>query len=127
MELADKIMVVTGAAGNLGSSCAREAARSHYQVLSRKRQDIKVSDPGARDMFDDRVYKRGALAVHAIHRLLGDAFFPTLSFYLTQHQHSVVEPSDLLSAFREAAPDAALFDATVAAWLDETALPKFPD
>ena len=52
---------------------AREAARSHYQVLTRKRQDIKVSDPGARDMFDDRVYKRGALAVHAIHRLLADA------------------------------------------------------
>ncbi|WP_284783182.1 M1 family metallopeptidase [Corynebacterium rhinophilum] len=110
-----------------GASSAREAARSHYQVLMRKRQDIKVSDPGARDMFDDRVYKRGALAVHAIHRLLGDAFFPTLTSYLTQHQHSVVQPSDLLSSFRGAAPDAALFDATVAAWLDETALPKFPD
>ena len=106
---------------------AHNSARSHYQVLARKRQDLLLSDPGTRDMFDDRVYKRGALAVHAIHRLLGDAFFPTLTSYLTQHQHSVVEPADLLSSFREAAPDAALFNATVAAWLDETALPKFPD
>ncbi|MBK4142130.1 M1 family peptidase [Corynebacterium macginleyi] len=110
-----------------GAVSARRAARSHYHVLTRKRQDIQISDPGARDMFDDRVYKRGALAVHAIHRLLGDAFFPTLSSYLTQHQHSVVQSGDLLSAFRSAAPDAALFDTTVTAWLDETALPKFPD
>ncbi|RMB69703.1 M1 family metallopeptidase [Corynebacterium macginleyi] len=110
-----------------GAVSARRAARSHYHVLTRKRQDIQISDPGARDMFDDRVYKRGALAVHAIHRLLGDAFFPTLSSYLTQHQHSVVQSGDLLSAFRKAAPDAALFDTTVTAWLDETALPQFPD
>lgn len=110
-----------------GAVSARRAARSHYHVLTRKRQDIQISDPGARDMFDDRVYKRGALAVHAIHRLLGDAFFPTLSSYLTQHQHSVVQSGDLLSAFRSAVPDAALFDTTVTAWLDETALPKFPD
>ncbi|MBK4150258.1 M1 family metallopeptidase [Corynebacterium macginleyi] len=110
-----------------GAVSARRAARSHYHVLTCKRQDIQISDPGARDMFDDRVYKRGALAVHAIHRLLGDAFFPTLSSYLTQHQHSVVQSGDLLSAFRSAAPDAALFDTTVTAWLDETALPKFPD
>ncbi|MBW4953821.1 hypothetical protein KZW03_30430, partial [Klebsiella pneumoniae] len=76
-----------------GETTAREAARSHYNVLGRKAQNLTVSDPGARDMFDDRVYKRGALTVHAIHRLLGDAFFSTLRSYLTEHQHSVVEPS----------------------------------
>ena len=109
-----------------GETTAREAARSHYNVLGRKAQNLTVSDPGARDMFDDRVYKRGALTVHAIHRLLGDAFFTTLRSYLTEHQHSVVEPSMLLDDFRAAAPDAALFDATVDAWLNHTALPSFP-
>ena len=109
-----------------GETTAREAARSHYNVLGRKAQNLTVSDPGARDMFDDRVYKRGALTVHAIHRLLGDAFFTTLRSYLTEHQHSVVEPSMLLDSFRAAAPDAALFDATVDTWLNQKALPPFP-
>ena len=110
-----------------GETTAREAARSHYNVLGRKAQNLTVSDPGARDMFDDRVYKRGALTVHAIHRLLGDAFFTTLRSYLTEHQHSVVEPSMLLDDFRAAAPDAALFDATVDAWLNQKVLPPFPN
>jgi NAD(P)-dependent dehydrogenase (short-subunit alcohol dehydrogenase family) len=34
MELADKVMIVTGAAGNLGSSCAREAARQGAKVVA---------------------------------------------------------------------------------------------
>ena len=78
-------------------------------------------------MFDDRVYKRGALTVHAIHRRLGDAFFTPPRSYLPEHQHSVVEPSLLLVAFRAAAPDAALFDATVDTWLNQKALPPFPN
>jgi NAD(P)-dependent dehydrogenase (short-subunit alcohol dehydrogenase family) len=34
MELLDKVMIVTGAAGNLGSACAREAARQGAQVVA---------------------------------------------------------------------------------------------
>lgn len=34
MELANKVMIVTGAAGNLGSSCAREAARAGAKVVA---------------------------------------------------------------------------------------------
>jgi NAD(P)-dependent dehydrogenase (short-subunit alcohol dehydrogenase family) len=34
MELANKVMIVTGAAGNLGSSCAREAARAGARVVA---------------------------------------------------------------------------------------------
>ena len=29
-------------------------------------QDLLLADPGPRDMFDDRVYKRGALTLHAL-------------------------------------------------------------
>src|SRR5689334_19447837 len=34
MELANKVMIVTGAAGNLGSACAREAARQGASVVA---------------------------------------------------------------------------------------------
>ena len=39
-----------------------------------------LGDPGPDDMFDDRVYKRGALLVHALRLTLGDeAFFAALN------------------------------------------------
>ena len=31
-------------------------------------QDLLLADPGPRDMFDDRVYKRGALTLHVLRR-----------------------------------------------------------
>ena len=105
---------------------AHDSARSHYQVLARKRQDLLLSDPGTRDMFDDRVYKRGALTVHALRRLLGDtAFFPAVRDYLTAAQHSVVTPGDLISRLR-AAGDPGDVDKLLAQWLDQPQLPPFP-
>ena len=45
-------------------------------MLAEKPQDILLIDPGAEDMFDDRLYKRGGVTVHALRVLLGDeAFF----------------------------------------------------
>ena len=38
-------------------------------------QDLLLSDPGPRDMFDDRVYKRGALTLHVLRRTIGDDDF----------------------------------------------------
>ena len=38
-----------------------------------------LGDPGPDDMFDDRVYKRGALLLHALRLTVGDeAFFGML-------------------------------------------------
>ena len=106
---------------------AHESARSHYQVLARKKQDILLSDPGTRDMFDDRVYKRGALTVHALRRLVGDeAFFRTVREYLTAAQHSAVSPEDLISRMREAAENPDDVDQLLAQWLDKPELPRFP-
>lgn len=106
---------------------AHDSARSHYQVLARKKQDILLSDPGTRDMFDDRVYKRGALTVHALRRLVGDeAFFATVREYLTAAQHSVVSPEDLISRMRKAAENPGDVDQLLAQWLDKPELPRFP-
>lgn len=106
---------------------AHESARSHYQVLARKKQDILLSDPGTHDMFDDRVYKRGALTVHALRRLLGDElFFLTVREYLSAAQHSTVTPDDLISRLRAVAIDPSAVDALLDEWLNHEALPKFP-
>lgn len=106
---------------------AHESARSHYQVLARKKQDIVLSDPGTHDMFDDRVYKRGALTVHALRRLLGDElFFLTVREYLSAAQHSTVTPDDLISRLRAVAVDPSAVDALLDEWLNHEVLPKFP-
>lgn len=110
---------------------AHDIARSHYSVLARKRQDVLLRDPGTRDMFDDRVYKRGALAVHAMRRLLGDApFFHAIRSYLAAARHSTVTPADLFAQFHAVADAAgttrADIDALLSAWLDSPVLPKFP-
>ena len=42
-------------------------------------------------MFDDRVYKRGALLLHALRRTVGDeSFFTILRTWADRHQHATV-------------------------------------
>ena len=82
-------------------------------------------------MFDDRVYKRGALLVHAIRTLLGDAaFFAMLHRYVAAGRYSVVEPLDLrreiLTQIAATGQSAAAFNRLWHRWLFETALPEFP-
>lgn len=110
---------------------AADSAREHYEGLAAKPQDLLLANPGAQDMFDDRVYKRGALLVHALRVLLGDdAFFRMLHNYIEFGRHSVVEPHDLrrevLHACSEVGVDAAAADALWGRWLDDLALPEFP-
>ncbi|WP_459589037.1 M1 family metallopeptidase [Corynebacterium camporealensis] len=114
-----------------GTQTAHECAHSHYAVLSRKPQDLVLADPGTRDMFDDRVYKRGALTIHALRRLLGDDhFFPAIRSYLQENQHGVVDPEELIVKLNQVAGDAGVgegdIDKLLAQWLNSPALPKFP-
>ena len=41
-------------------------ARAAWRKLDMGAQDLVIGDPGPEHMFDDRVYKRGALALHAL-------------------------------------------------------------
>ncbi|WP_231556367.1 M1 family aminopeptidase [Cryobacterium sp. MLB-32] len=53
-------------------------------------------------MFDDRVYKRGALALHAIRRSLGDeAFFSALAAYTLAFRHGHVTTDDFVTFFSQ--------------------------
>lgn len=114
-----------------GTSTAHEVARSHYLVLSRKAQDLQLNDPGTRDMFDDRVYKRGALTIHALRRLLGDdAFFAAVRNYLKDSRNSTVVPQTLFDNINAQAEKAGIALADVSLileqWLELKPLPKFP-
>jgi aminopeptidase N len=46
-------------------------------------------------MFDDRVYKRGALVLHVLRRQIGDAnFFALLKEWTERHRHGSVVTDD---------------------------------
>lgn len=98
-------------------------AATHWQRLAEQPQDLVVADPGPEQMFDDRVYKRGALALHALRRAVGDdAFFGLLRFWVDRHRHGSVETAELLALVTErlGGPAAAL----LRSWIGTAALPS---
>ncbi|HIW96429.1 MAG TPA: M1 family metallopeptidase [Candidatus Corynebacterium gallistercoris] len=110
---------------------AAHHAWAHYQVLRSKPQDLLLEDPGAQDMFDDRVYKRGALTVHALRALFGDeAFFELLRTWTSTHRFGLVETRDLenlaLSIAEKFHIDAGAVEELFASWVRATELPDFP-
>ena len=109
-----------------GAESADELARHYWRSLSRLPQDLLLGDPGAADMFDDRVYKRGALTLHALRLTIGDsAFFEILTSWTQKKRSSVASTAEFLehaAAVVPAAPLHELFDA----WLYQLALPELP-
>jgi aminopeptidase N len=78
-----------------GGPTADELARSHHDRLRESPRDLLLADPGPRDMFDDRVYKRGALTLHTLRGRLGDEkFFALLKDWTTRHRHGTVVTED---------------------------------
>lgn len=114
-----------------GGPSADEKARKHYNLLAEKPQDLLLADPGANDMFDDRVYKRGAMMVHALRILLGDeAFIRLLHQWTSENQHGVVDTVDMRSLVNRVCRDegiaASHADLLFTQWLGRTELPPFP-
>jgi len=105
-----------------GGPSADEMASTHLRRLRTLPEDLVVGEPGAVDMFDDRVYKRGALAVHGVRGVVGDdAFFDLLRRWTRIHRHGIVTSRDFedLAAATAGRSLERLFDA----WLREAALP----
>ncbi|MBB4895338.1 aminopeptidase N [Streptomyces olivoverticillatus] len=64
---------------HIGEDDADTIARQSWRDLSRRKQNLRIADPGRRHLFDDRVYVRGACTLHALRLALGDgAFFSLL-------------------------------------------------
>ena len=111
-----------------GGTTAHAHAQRTRLRLALPPHDIVVGDPGPDAMFDDRVYKRGALTLHALRLTIGDeAFFTVLREWTARHRHGVVSTDDFVELCDEVTGTtddslALLF----AGWLDQTALPSLP-
>ncbi|MEF2978196.1 M1 family metallopeptidase [Subtercola sp. YIM 133946] len=108
-----------------GGPTADACAETHWARINRLPKDLTVGDPGSQRMFDDRVYKRGALTLHALRRTLGDqAFFDLLREWVAVHRHGSVTTGEFIQLVERYAtvPVRSLF----ASWLDQSALPELP-
>ncbi|MCV7083190.1 M1 family metallopeptidase [Mycolicibacterium insubricum] len=78
-----------------GGLSAADLARRYYRKLSDAPADLLLADPGPKDMFDDRVYKRGALTLHVLRNTIGDEkFFALLQDWTTRYRHSTAVTDD---------------------------------
>jgi aminopeptidase N len=114
-----------------GRGALSSYARTAWRGLSGKAQDLVVADPGPELMFDDRIYKRGALALFALREDIGqDVFARLLRAWVADHRHGSVDTEMFLAHAEAHAIDAGLPAGRVRAvlrpWLCQEALPSFP-
>ena len=108
-----------------GRETASEQAAFHHAALAELDQDLLLADPGPALMFDDRVYKRGALTLHALRTLVGDHdFFEILRAWVERFdgQNATTADFEALAAEISATSVDDLFDA----WLRSPELPDLP-
>ena len=108
-----------------GGPAADEHARRHWERLSGLGQELVLADPGPELMFDDRVYKRGALTLHALRLEVSDeAFFDLLRAWVAEHVGASVTTDDFLAY----AGDRTGTDvrALLSPWLYDGPLPALP-
>lgn len=108
-----------------GGDTAHALALAHYARLAEKDQDLVLADPEAERMFDDRVYKRGALALHALRLTIGDeAFFELLRAWTSRHGNGTATTADFVRLAEEVSGQnlGEFFEA----WLSQERLPELP-
>jgi len=108
-----------------GSRSADEHAHTWHHRLQRQAQDLVLADPGPPHLFDDRIYKRGALTLHALRRLVGDeAFFRVLRTWTAESRHGTVSTDGFTRVVAAVAgQDMGSF---FQGWLWEEGLPGLP-
>jgi aminopeptidase N len=108
-----------------GGPTADRLAHQHWARLSHLPQDLAIGDPGPELMFDDRVYKRGALTLHALRTIIGDdPFFELLSSWATENRYgNVTTEGFYLHARERSTVD---LDDLFESWLFTERLPVLP-
>ncbi|MEO3936780.1 M1 family metallopeptidase [Dermatophilaceae bacterium Soc4.6] len=107
-----------------GESTHTQAVRHHGRLTSEP-QDLVIADPGADELFDDRVYKRGALTLHALRLTIGDdAFFGLLRRWLVDHRYGSVTTTEFISL--ATLVSGADVGPLLASWLYDAPLPALP-
>jgi aminopeptidase N len=108
-----------------GRTTADEEAERHHGIHARLPQDLVLVDPGPDRVFDDRVYKRGALALHSLRGVLGDGtFFDLLRSWVDTHRFGTVTTADFEAAVLEVT--GFRHDDVLVPWLREAPLPPWP-
>lgn len=108
-----------------GVRTAKSWAEHYHQKVSDLAQDLVLADPTPELMFDDRVYKRGALTLHALRTAVGDTtFFDILKTWVAEHSGGSVTTAQFIEhcTARSGTDLADLFRD----WLDELPLPELP-
>ncbi|WP_066044122.1 M1 family metallopeptidase [Herbiconiux solani] len=109
------------ASGGRPADASAAAYRARLDALPK---DIVIGDPGPQGMFDDRVYKRGALALHAVRRALGDeVFYTALRAYVAECRYGAVSTEDFVEIM-EASSGSEAVGPLIERWIYSKALPK---
>lgn len=109
-----------------GGPSAHAKAVAHHRRQVTLAADLLLGDPGPDLMFDDRVYKRGALLLHSIRLTVGDdTFFDVLRAWTARFASTVATTADFIALAEDVAgvPLAPLCEA----WLRGTVVPDLPD
>lgn len=114
-----------------GRSSITSMARRAWQKLAAHPVEQALAEPGPEEMFEDWVYKRGALTVEALRHLLGtDLFGSMLRAWVREHRFGTVDSLGLRTHVHAWAPHAGVSRAQVDelfdAWTLRPALPPFP-
>ncbi|EFL08707.1 M1 family metallopeptidase [Streptomyces sp. AA4] len=105
-----------------GGESTEALARTWYARVRAKPADVTIGDPGVARMFDERVYKRGGLTLHALRGEIGDpAFFALVKAWAVENRHGAVTTEQFVS-LAESYAGRSLRE-FFAAWLDRVALP----
>lgn len=108
-----------------GGRSADELALKYYAKVATTPVPVTLADPGPDQMFEDWVYKRGALTLHALRLTIGDVnFFALLHRWTDKYRYGSVTTEDFtaLAAGFSPVPLADLWNT----WLYQPELPAFP-
>lgn len=108
-----------------GLATADQRAAQHRALLTGQEQPAPLSDPGMAHMFDDWVYKRGALMLHTLRRAIGDdSFFGLAREWATKYSGGTASTADFVALAAGYSRDD--LQPLFSAWLDARTLPKLP-
>ncbi|UZN02128.1 M1 family metallopeptidase [Cellulomonas sp. S1-8] len=81
-----------------GGPSADVLARASHARHARLPQDLDIADPGPDRMFDDLIYQRGALVLHALRLDVGEgAFARLLRTWAVTHRHGTVDTAGFVA------------------------------
>jgi aminopeptidase N len=108
-----------------GGMSASERASEHWKPLAESPDSFTLGDPGRDNMFDDWVYKRGALLLHSLRQTIGDhAFFALLREWVRRNAHGSVTTRMFIDLAEEVSGRS--LSELFKAWLTDVELPHLP-